>query len=319
MPFNPQQGDLHVDQMLTNISIAYKNMDYIADQIFPIVPVQRQSNIVPKYDQSYWFRDDADLRAPGTKSKGNGFTVDTSQKYFCDRYSFRFEVADEQRDNTDAPFDLDRDGAFFTTDKLQLRRERAFAADFFATSKWGTDKVGITDFNQWSVYGASSPLMDLTTYMDTVESLIGKEPNTFIMGKQVWVQLKWHPDLIDQIKYTQTGKITEQILTSLSDLTRILIGRAIVTTTADGTAEASVTYSRIWGKNGLLLYVPSSPSLQTPAAGYTFVWQRVPNSIQYVKRFRDEEREVDIIEANSYFDQAITASNAGLFLSAVVA
>lgn len=320
----PAVSDLHVDTLLTNLSIAYKNMNYIADQIFPIVPVKKQSDIVPKYNQSYWFRDDARLRAPGTKSAGGGYTVDLTQHYYCDRYSYRREIPDEVRDNADQPFDLDREATEFVTDKLQMRREVAFASAFFVTGKWKggalqNDVTGGTDFTQWNDYAASTPLVDVTLYKDDVEQYIGVEPNYFVIGKQVLLQLKWHPDLIETIKYTQKGVLTEELIASLLGFDKMLIGRAIYTTAIEGTAEGSVTYSRIWGKSGLMLFRPAAPSLLTPAAGYTFVWNRVQNAIQYMKRMRDEEREVDIIESNSYFAQAQTAANAGLFMSSIVA
>lgn len=316
---DPISRSLHVDTLLTNISIGYRNPSYIADQIFPIVPVMKQSDIVPKYDQSHWFRNTARVRAPGTKSQGGGWTVDTSDTYYAHRFSFRAEIDDESRSNTDAPFNLDRDGTEFVTDKMQLAREVKFATDFFKTGVWGDDDTGGTDFTQWSDYGSSSPLVDITTYMDTVEGKIGREPNSLVLGKQVWSKLKWHPDLIDTIKHTQTAMMTLQLAAALMELQRILVGRAIYTTSAEGTAEASVSYSRVWGKNALLIYVPDRPSLMTPAAGYTFVWQRVSNALQYIKRMRDEEREVDIIEGNSYFDQKATATRAGQFLSGAVA
>src|SRR5207247_9628623 len=126
MPMNPLQQDLHVDVPLTNLSIGYMNAGYIADQIFAVAPVTKQSNIVPKYAQSFWFRDEALLRSPGTKSQGAGFTVDTSTKYFAERYSYRFEITDEQVDNADQPFNLERDGTFFVTDMMLMRRERNF-------------------------------------------------------------------------------------------------------------------------------------------------------------------------------------------------
>src|SRR3984893_14770881 len=118
MALQPTPASLHIDTLLTNVSIAYQNAEYIADQIFPIVPVAKQSNKIPKYDQSHWFRDEGRLREPGDKSQRGGFSVDTSATYFCDRYSYGFEIADEQRDNQDAPFNMDRDGVEFATDKL---------------------------------------------------------------------------------------------------------------------------------------------------------------------------------------------------------
>lgn len=316
---DPTPRDLHVDQLLTQISIAFRNPTYIADMMFPMVPVRKQSDKIPKYDQSFWFRDQAHPRAPGTKSTGGGYKVNTADTYFSDRFSFRFEIPDELRDNQDDPFNVDRDGTEFVTDKMMMRREVSFATDFFVTGVWGTDKIGGTDFTVWSDYAGSSPLVDITGFKDDIEALIAREAGQLAIGKQVWVQLKWHPDLIDTIKYTQRGQISTELAASLIELDKLLIGRSIQTVTPEGTAESAVVFTRIWGKNGLLLFVPPRPSLLTPAAGYTFVWNRVANANQFMKRMRDEEREVDIIEGNSYFDQKLVVANAGLFISGAVA
>ena len=91
---SPVGMDARVDQLLTNMSIGYRNGLYIADTIFPLCPVEQQSAIVPKFDQSHWFRDAAHLRAPGTPSRGGGWTVDKSDTYFCHRYSYR-DVSEE--------------------------------------------------------------------------------------------------------------------------------------------------------------------------------------------------------------------------------
>jgi hypothetical protein len=315
----PTANQVHVDQLLTNLSIAYRNNSYIADAIYPIVPVNKQSNIIPNYDQSHWFRNDATRRLAGTKSQRGGWTVNNSQTYYAQRYSFGHEIDDETRDNADEPYNMDRDATYFVTDKLLLTRELAFASSHFQTGMWAQDKVGGVDFTQWSDYSASTPLVDITAYKDSIEGRIAVEANRIVMGKQVWVPLKWHPDLVDTIKYTQRGQLSVDLVASLMEVERIHVGRAIQTLDPDGTPESSVSYSRIWGKHLLLIYVPATPGLMTPAAGYTFVWQRVPSALQYIKRMRDEEREVDIIEANSYFAQVQTGRNAGLFMQNVVA
>ena len=310
--------DVHVDQLLTNVSIGYSNAGYIADQIFPVVPVDKQSDKYLTYDKSHWFRNEAKIRATGTKSERGGWNY-SSDTYFCDRFSYGHEIYDEERDNADNAFQLDSDAAEFATDKILMQREVAFASGFFTTSVWGTDKTGGTDFARWSDYAGSNPLVDVSDWMDTIEASIGREPNRLVMGKQVWSKLKWHPDLIDTIKYTQRAQMGIELAATLFEVERILVGRAIYTTSPEGTAEASVTYSRIWGKHALLIYVPNTPSLRQPAAGYTFTWQRVPSSLRYIKRMRDEEREADIIEANAYYDHKVTGAAAGLFGSTVIA
>ena len=310
--------DVHVDQLLTNVSIGYSNAGYIADQIFPVVPVDKQSDKYLTYDKSHWFRNEAKIRATGTKSERGGWTY-SSDTYFCDRFSYGHEIYDEERANADNAFQLDSDAAEFATDKILMQREVAFASDFFKTSVWGTDKTGGSDFTRWSDYAGSTPLVDVSDWMDTIEASIGREANRLVMGKQVWTKLKWHPDLIDTIKYTQRAQMGLDLAATLLEVERILVGRAIYTTSPEGTAEASVSYSRIWGKHALLIYVPNTPSLRQPAAGYTFTWQRVPQSLRYIKRMRDEEREADIIEANAYYDHKVTGAAAGLFGSTVIA
>lgn len=310
---------VHVDRLLTEISIGYKNAVYIVDDLSPELPVGKQSNIVPKYDQSHWFRNMARLRAPGTKSQRGGFSVDNTDTYYCHKYSFGFEVPWDVEDNADEPYELERDGTEFVSDKLDMCRELEFAANSFTAGKWGTDKVGATDFAQWSDYGSSSPLVDIESWKDALEGKIAREPNVATFGKQAWTVLKWHPDLIDTIKYTQRAQMTLEIFGGLIEIPKVLVGRGIYTLSPEGTPEANVVYTRIWGKHGLFLYVPPRPSLMTPAACYTFVWRRVPNAKKYIRRFEETPEERYVLEGNSYFQHKITAPAAGLFAQNVAA
>lgn len=314
-------GDVYVDALLTNISIAQFNdpAGYIARQIAPVVPVQQQAGLYASYDQSPWFRNDAKVRAPGTRSEGGGWSVNNTNTYYCGRISRRVEIDDDTRGNAGAPFMLDQEATSLVTDKVNLYHEIAWASTNFTTSVWGGDQTGGSNFTQWSDYANSAPLTDIDTYADNIDARVAREPNTLAMGKQVWMKLKRHPDIIDLIKYTQRGQVTIDLFAALVEIPRVLVGKAIYTASPEGTAEASVTYSRIWGKNVLLAYVAERPSLMAPSASYTFTWSRVPNSVIYIKRMRDEEREVDIIESNSYFDFKVTSSRAGEFLSGAVA
>jgi hypothetical protein len=305
--------------MQTNVSIAYKNASYIADEAFPLLTVNKQSNIIPSYDQSYWFRDEAKLATPGSDVPLADYAVTTTDTYFCNLTRLGRIIPDDVRDNADAPFNLDSEATEFLADKIQLNRELRFVASQFVTGTWTTDKDGTTDFVKWSDYAGSDPVGDVTTYKDAVEALIAREPNKMIVGKQVYIQLKNHPNLIDLIKYTQRGQITQEMIASLLEVDRFLVGRAIYTTTKEGTAEASVSYSRVWGKNALLLYTPPSPSLMTPAAGYTIVWNRVAGAFQYMERFRRAEQHADLLVINSYFNQKRTVAAAGAFLESAVA
>ena len=64
----PTRNDVHLNAALTNISIAYKNPSYIAEQVFPVVRVQKQSDYYFIFDAGAWFRDEVQVRAPGTRA-----------------------------------------------------------------------------------------------------------------------------------------------------------------------------------------------------------------------------------------------------------
>jgi len=319
----PTNSQVWVDQILTNVSVAYSNAEFIADQLFPMLPVTKQSGILPIINQSAFFRNDARLRAPGTKSVGTGYTVSNTTKYFCDRYSIRHEIPDEVRDNAAQVYDQDRIATKLVTEQLFLSRELAWASNMFAASVWagGASAGDNTIATVWSNYSSSSPLTEIQGWHDTLQGSLGRDANAFVIGRQVWTQLKYHPDVVDMLKYTTPikGPIGPAVFASMIEVDNGFVGSAIYTTTVEGIAEGSVSYSRIWGKNALLLYVPSGPALEDPAAGYTVVWQRVPAANQYIKRMRNEETEVDIIEGNSYYQHKLLVSKAGAYCASVVA
>lgn len=312
------QRDLRVDQLLTNISIAYRNLDYIADTIFPILEVTAQSGYIPRFKRSHWFRSGAHLRGPGTASRGGSWAPDSNLEYFVPRFSYRDELDDETVDGAADVYDVEETSVEFVTNMMQLKREISFADNFFTTTKWAEDLVAGTDFVAWDDLADANPMIDLTTWIDNVEMRIGVEPMDAVMGKQVWNVLRWHTSLLEAIKYTQTGVIDLALASRLLGVPRIHVGRAIKTDDPEGTDEADVDYERIWGPHVLLLYVPDAPGLRRPASGYTLVWNRVPSAIQWIKRMRNEEREIDIIEGNSYFRQYQTSDLAGTFAEDVV-
>jgi hypothetical protein len=311
----PDIRDAHVDALMTILSSAYMNEaeSYVADKIFPIVGVKKQSAKIAKYTKADWFRDEAVLRAPGTEPATTGYTVDTSTTYFCDNYAIAKDIADEIRENTDSPFDPDMETTMLVTDRLLMRREIAFATDFFTTSVWGTDKS--LTAAKWSDYALSNPIGDVETGKDAIHSVTAKEANLLLMGRQVWTQTKHHPDFIERIKYTQRGVLTTDIVASILEVPRLVVGRAIKNTAMEGIAEA---YSYVFGKSTLLAHVAARPALMTPSAGYTFHWNNF-GGLSFIRRLRNDFRRADRIEANTYFDQKAVGTDLGYYMHTMVA
>ena len=330
---NPTQSDLHVNVPLTNVSVAYMQdkATFIADKVFPRVPVQKQSDMYWKYSKSDWRRTDAQKRAPGTESAGVGWKLDTGQ-YFCEVWAVHKDIDDQVRANADSNWRLDSDATQFVTNQLLLRRDLDWNAHFFNTGLWGTDLAGVAtaptagQFLQWD-NSASDPIVQFANLQTNFVLQSGRKANTLVLGANTIIALKNHPDIIDRIKYTQKGVVTTDLLASLFDVEKILVSYATVTQVAElndaKAQDAAATYSFMSGaKNALLCYTPSAPSLMTPAAGYTFTWNGylAGNSFGIrMKNFRMEWIEADRIEGEMTYDQRIIAKDMGIFLSNAVA
>lgn len=312
----PGPQDVHIDTLLTFLSIAFMQdpSNYIADKAFPVIGVQKQSDLIMKYDKAAWFRDEAQLRAPGTESEGGGWST-SRDSYFADNYAFHKDIPDEVRDNADTEFDIEADATRYVTDKILMRREKAWAFDFFKSGVWGYNKTAPANFTVWSDYANSDPIIDIDGGRDDVYSTTGKEAEKLVIGRQVWSKLKNHPDFIERIKYTQRGVLTEELVSSMLGV-EILIGKALEVTNKEGTAPDVFQY--IFGKHALLLHVTERPGLMSASAGYTFHWKK-RGGLTFIKRIRDEKAGYDRIEAHTYFDQKQLSPELGVFYQGVVA
>ena len=74
---SPTPGDVHVNGTLTNLSLAYQQAEsnFVADRVFPNVPVTKQSDIYWVWPRDAWNRDEMKHRAPGAESAGGGFDM----------------------------------------------------------------------------------------------------------------------------------------------------------------------------------------------------------------------------------------------------
>lgn len=332
---NPTQSDLHVNAPLTNVSVAYipKKTDYIADKIFPTVPVEKQSDLYFKYGKSDWRRTDAQRRAPGTEASRSGYKV-TSDTYYAAVTAVSKAIDDQTRANADANFKLESEATQFVTNQLLLFREIEFVTTFLSsTSGWATTYTGVASgpsanqFLQWSD-AASDPLNDIANWKINFRQLNGFDLNTLVLGPYVRLALKNHPDIIDRIKYTQRGVLTDELLAALLDVDRVF---TMYATQATGpeiddpiAQDAAATYSFVAdgaGKTVWAGYVNPQPSLMQPTAGYTFTWRGYAGNDQGVriKRWRDERVESDIIEGGMAYAMKQVATDMGIYVASAVA
>lgn len=292
----PSLSQVHVDRPLSNISVAYlqNENDYIADKVFPVVPVQKQSDRYFVYNRGDFFRDEAQLRGPGTESAGGGYNLDNTPTYFCNVYAYHKDVDPQVRANSDVPLDADRDATIFVTQKLAIKREVVFLSKYFTTGVWTGSTTG-TDITPGTLWDAanSTPIEDIEAQQFHIKQLTGKWSNRFVAGTSVYRALKNHAEILDRLKYVQRGVITPELIAAIlappnapesadGGEFKVIVAAATYNTAAEGETDSMAFMAD--AKDALLAYANPNPSIMQPSAGYCFTWVPVAGYLARMKQ-----------------------------------
>lgn len=275
----PEMRNLgHIDRALTNISVAYmQGADaFIADKVFPIIRVQKQSDVYYEYSKADMFRNEVQERGRGAESAGGNWNARVADPYYCRKYAYHYDITEEERINYDKPLDVERDTVEWLGHKMLLKREVDFATKFFKTGVWKTDTNKTAD--KWSSQ-SSDPVKDVNDAMLQMAEATALKPNFAIMSPDVFYALKNHEGIMDRIKYTQKGIITLDLIASLFELEKIYVPWAVYNTEAQAPkmtdpadSETLIDMNFIYKGSMLLGYRAPRASLKQATAGYIFAW-----------------------------------------------
>lgn len=317
---NPTPGSVHVDSLLTDISVAniQSSTKFVATRVFPPVSVSKQSGLYATYDKGDLLRDEAAKRAPGAPAHRTGYRTGTAS-YIADEWALAHAIDDQVKANSDDPFMPRQDAVTVLTQKMLIKREVEFVTNFFTTGNlWtgssdGADLVSGTDFVAWS-NAASTPLEDIANQQARIESNTGFIPGKLVLGRQVWYDLKNHPDIVDRVKYTSGEAVSQEIVARLAGVDEILVTGAVRNSAGEGVSDNT---GFIGADNALLVHAADSPSLMNPSGGYTFVWTGLigSNEGQVVEEYRDEDAVSDVIRLRATWDQKRVAPDVGVLFA----
>jgi hypothetical protein len=323
-------GDLHVNRDLTTVSIAFKNgQDFIADKVFPNIPVDKPTDFYNKMGRRSFLQTNAKKRAPRTETPGTdwNFTRDT---FACEVWGLHHDIEDQFRATADENWQLDATGTELITQQMLLRRELEWYSTFFKTGVWAENMAGVAaapganQFLQLDQAGAS-PISLFRKARRRYNLRTGMKINTAVIGPEVWDVLIDHPEIVDRVKYTNPGGafLTEQIVAKALGLDNIYVAETVQATdlTDEMTADLFPTTSYLAGKSMLLCYAAPRPNREAPSAGYTFSWKGYLGASAFggrIKKYRMEQIACDRIEIEAAYDFKVVAPELGSFWSNVI-
>jgi len=308
----PLISQLHVDGLLSNVSIKYDHKDlFIAMQVFPEVMVKKESDLFRVYDRN--LRAPESQRAPRSEAQIHQFEVTTST-YILKRHSLKTLVTDHEAQNYDLA-DLRKE----TTEELTralLARLELDMANLFTTTSWSLN-VSLTSTLAWNANTIiSDPAPIWHTGASTILANGGMKPNFGILPRDAFIACKNHTSVLDRLKYT-TAEVDEKKLAAMFDVDSLLVPSASYDQAPYGFSVASAGFANsltsFYGDVAFLGWKPSSAGPLKPSAGYVF-----RNSLPMVKRYREEKLDGEFIEVNMEYSARVIASLSGYLIKDVV-
>jgi hypothetical protein len=300
----PLKNQLHVDQLLSNISVKYSNSEYIADKVFPTVPVKKDSDLYRSYQRN--FRIPETKRASGGVAREFDFEV-SSSSYILENHALKNYVNDDQADNYDIS-DLRADMTEELTDAIMRMKEKK-VADLFTTTSWSLN-VSLAAANAFAQNTTvSNPIPIFDTACTTVISNSGYKPNFGILPRQGMIACKNHVSVLDRVKYT-SAEITEKMLAALFGVEELLVPMASYDSANEGVADS---IGDIYGDIAFVGWKPASAGPMKPSSGYIF-----EKAVPRVRRWRVEERQAEAIEVQIKFQPKVVASLTGYLIKDII-
>lgn len=298
----PLINQIHVDSLLSNVSLKHKVSGFIAMDLFPEVSVKKSSDLYRVYQRN--FRIPETKRAAKAEARQHSFDVSTAT-YVLERHALKDFVSDTEAENYDLA-DLRAEVTEELTEKILMRLEKS-VADMFTTTSW-SQNVSLAATACWN----ATTTVDPVSHFDTGTALIvlnaGVKPNVAAMGLPQFQAFKNNFQVLDRIKYT-SKELGPDIAGALIGVDKMLIATASNDTAALG---ASDSVAAIWGDFAVLAHAPKAPGPLKPSAGYIF-----RRSLPMVKRWRVEERESECVEVNMEYQAKVVSSLAGFMINNV--
>lgn len=310
--------DAHLDAPLTDLAVAAfaataEQQGFIAQRLFPDIPVGKQSNKYYIIDPDSWLRVPDTRRAPKTRPNRIEFKV-SSDAYFANNFALAGEIAKEDLANADLALSIRENTTNIVLQQLLQDLELRVANLVTSATNVGS---GVTVTSKWSDLTNSNPLVDVTTAIAFIRQTTGLMPNTLAVDEDTFQVLRRHSKLLELYKYTSGGLLNDAQIAAAMGVTNLLHGRAVFNKAAlEGQAASMVN---IWGNNALLAYVSAGQSLMTATLGLQLRWtpEGIPAPLS-VFRYDDPDpgKKTEVVEVSYYQSEKIVAKNLGYLMVA---
>ncbi len=306
--------NVHVNAALGDMALMFMQgrEGFISTDVMPILKTKKSSDVYFTFGRGHW-RERDDEKASTSKPNRAGVPQPSTDTFYSKKHALMDLVDWDEIDEADDPLEPKQDTTNFLMEQIMINREKVTADLAFASAS-SANVTSQAAGSKWDYTSTTTPIDDTDTMIDAIQKEIGRDPNSGVMGRQVWTVLKRHSQIIDLIKYVQKGIATKDLVASIFGLDKLLVGNSVYMTTGEGIASEATDY--IWGKHFLVTYAERERASKKVLSGF---YQFCKNSGEpQVREWQEEAEESDAVEVSVWYDGKVTCSLCNFLLSNVI-
>lgn len=300
-----------IDPLLTNVARGYRNEEFIGENIFPTVQVDKEAGKIPTFGKEHFriYNTYRALRAQSNEMEGG----------YLDTIPFKTEEHDliqslDYREAEEAMQALETKAVNDVMTAINLKKEWNQAKLIQDLNTYPTDnKVTLTDnyFNEDNI----EVVKIITDYTEQLSSIIGVKPNILVIGAGVYRSIRFQKNIASYLGISINGselsniQINEQKLAELFEVDKVLIGRGKYIESPEA------PFTNIWGNNIFMAYIaPPSGIDRTPydpCFGYTLQKKGNPFS----DRWTESNGKIIKVRTTDNYDIKIVGAESGFLIN----
>lgn len=267
---------VHIPTLDARISVAYKNRAFVADQIFPIVPTDKDNGKYAKYSKQA-LRAVVDSLDEGGYPRRYRLNQEPYGFFDCQGHGVEVLLSDQTRKNADNPAEVDLQHRDFVQGLISMGREIE-AINLINTTNI-TQNTTLSGTSQWS-NAASDPIAAILAQVETIlQNVPGSQPEQMrlLLPRSVWRTIKTNTNVKDYYKYTlnigvDARRLDVGWLAAALGINSVVIADNVGLTSNPGATDTLAFNwpSAVGNSIALLYYTTGTPSPLTPNFGYIF-------------------------------------------------
>lgn len=302
---------------LEEFSLAMDSMGFIGHLIYRVITVAKQAGNFGRIPLEQLLAMADTERAPGSGYKRGEFTF-TPASYATKEQGWEEPIDDREAQMYADYFDAEVIATARAMRRVMENGERRVAGKVFNTTTYTPTAVA----NGWNTTNGT-PIDDVEAKIQNVYDDSGLWPNTMVITKKVFRNLRNSPQIVDRVKYqgfqdARAGNISVEAIAQALAIDNLLVAGGTQNTAKQSQPK---NLSPIWSTEYAWIgRTAETDDFQEPCVGRTFHWPGDGSEVDgHVETYRDESIRGDVVRVRHDVDEVDLHAEAGGLLSGITA